>query len=181
MNYIYNYHSKNILRAVCSCKFIRIVFEVPHISAVVRRLPFFWLTSLSMVVSRSTAAAADSIISFFSYGWVMPHLNNIPLYMYHIFFIRSLIDGHWGCFHVLQMVKLCRCRGVQVSFDLQLCLGVCQRLGSAVIIQQLHFSFMRNLHIVFHSGYTNLDSHQQHKNILFFTSSPAFVIYRLKL
>ena len=44
----------------------------------------FWLTSLSMIISRSIHAAADGIISFFLW------LSNIPLYyIYHIFFIHS--------------------------------------------------------------------------------------------
>ena len=34
-------------------------------------------------------------------------LSNIPLYMYiyHIFFIHSSVDGHLGCFHVLAIVN----------------------------------------------------------------------------
>ena len=42
---------------------------------------------------------------FHSFLW----LNNIPLYIYiythHIFFIRSSVDGHLGCFHVLAIVS----------------------------------------------------------------------------
>ena len=42
---------------------------------------------------------------FTSFSW----LNNIPLYIYiyikHIFFIYSSIDGHFGCFHILAIVN----------------------------------------------------------------------------
>ena len=39
------------------------------------------------------------------------------VYMYHIFFIRSSVDGHLGCFHVLAMVNSAAVIiGVHVSF-----------------------------------------------------------------
>ena len=31
-------------------------------------------------------------------------LNSIPVYIHHIFFIHSSVDGHLGCFHVLATV-----------------------------------------------------------------------------
>jgi len=52
-------------------------------------------TSLSMTISGSIHAGADSIISFFLWQ------SNIPLYMHHIFFIHSSVDGHLGGFHAL--------------------------------------------------------------------------------
>ena len=52
---------------------------------------FVWLNSLTMTISRSIQVAANGIISFFF----------MAVYMYHIFFIHSSVDGHLGCFHVL--------------------------------------------------------------------------------
>ena len=31
--------------------------------------------------------------------------NNIPLCIYHLFFIHSSADGHSGCFHILAIVN----------------------------------------------------------------------------
>ena len=61
---------------------------------------FVWLTSFSMIVSRSIHIAANGIISFF-YGWVIFHC----VYMYHMFFIHSSVNGCFDCFCVLAMVK----------------------------------------------------------------------------
>ena len=38
---------------------------------------------------------------FCSFLW----LSNIPLYIYHIFFIHSSVDGHLSCFHVLAIAN----------------------------------------------------------------------------
>ena len=32
-------------------------------------------------------------------------LNNIALYIYHILFIHSSVDGHLSCFHILVIVN----------------------------------------------------------------------------
>ena len=50
---------------------------------------------------------------------------------------------------------------------------------TAGLLDHMVFHFLRNLHTVSHSGYTNLHSHQQCRSSLFSTLSLAFVIYRL--
>ena len=88
-----------------------------------------WLTSLRVLISRSIRVAANGIILFFFYGWVIFHwvrvcvCLNLSLCIYthtdthHLFFIHLSLDGHSDCFHVLAIVNCAAINnGVHVSF-----------------------------------------------------------------
>ena len=88
--------------------------------------------------------------------------------MYHNFFIHSSVYGHLGCFHVLAVVNsVAMNNGIHVSFSILVSSGYMPKSGIVESYGGFIPSFLRNLHIVFHSGCINLHTHQQCKSIPF--------------
>ena len=80
-----------------------------------------------MTHSSSILVAENGVISFL----LMTEYYSI-VYVYHICFIHSSVNGHLGCFHVLAIVNSAAMNfKVHVSFQIRVFLGYTPRSGVA--------------------------------------------------
>ena len=144
-------------------RFICATYYIPDVSEIIWYLFFsFWHTSLSMRVSSSIYVAANGIILFFFYGWVVFHCVYIPHLPNPIICQRT-----FGLIHVLAIVNSAAMNMLVHVFLRKVLSGYMPKSRISGSYGSSMYRFLRCLHTDLHSGCTSFHSHQQYRRVPF--------------